>query len=88
MKVTTITIEDLQNMGKREGLVLQGCGGNPNDWINGINDIFTQEGILEKGTKFETAFRIPVWAADMPAFPFRGCKIESGKAGSMEPGHL
>lgn len=41
LKVTTITIEDLQNLGKREGLVLQGCGGNLNDWINGINDIFT-----------------------------------------------
>ncbi len=75
LKVTTITIEDLQNMGRREGLVLQGCGGNPNDWINGVNDIFTQEGILEKGTKFERAFRFRYGQLICLLFPFEGVKL-------------
>ncbi|MFR6330715.1 MAG: hypothetical protein ACLUOI_19180 [Eisenbergiella sp.] len=79
MKVTTITIEDLQNMGRREGLILQGCGGNLNDWINGINDIFTQEGILEEGTKFEKAFRFRYGQLICLLFPFEDVKLNQEK---------
>ena len=34
------------------GLVLQGCGGDPQEWLDGINDMFTKNGLLLDGTKF------------------------------------
>ena len=32
--------------------MLQGCGGSLDEWLNGINDILTKEGILLEGTYF------------------------------------
>ena len=36
----------------KEGIIFQGCGGPATDWLNGINDMLTEEGILLEGTKF------------------------------------
>ena len=36
-------------MEDQEGLVLQGCGGDPQEWLDGINEILAQECILKKG---------------------------------------
>ncbi len=38
---------------KTEGLVLQGCEGEPIEWIGHINELFTQEGILLDGFVFK-----------------------------------
>ena len=35
----TITTEELKNMSHQEGLILQGCGGDLQEWIDGINGI-------------------------------------------------
>ena len=48
-----ITPDDLRRMNHSEGLVLQGCGGDPNEWVDGINDMLTESGILLGGTKFD-----------------------------------
>ena len=47
-----ISINDLKKLTDQEGLILQGCGGEPQEWIDGINDLFTSEGILLEGSKF------------------------------------
>jgi hypothetical protein len=47
-----ITTDELKQMTGTEGLVLQGCGGDPQEWLDGINDTFTAEGILKSGAKF------------------------------------
>ena len=49
MSVRQITKDQLRRMGDREGLILQGCGGDPQEWLDGINQILTEEGILKKG---------------------------------------
>ena len=49
MSVRQITKEQIRRMGALEGLVLQGCGGDLQEWVNGINQILTEEGILKKG---------------------------------------
>ena len=36
----------------KEGLILQGCGGDPQEWVVGINDMLTEAGILLDNTKF------------------------------------
>ncbi len=48
-----ITTHDLRRMTDSEGLILQGCGGDLNDWVDGINKILTDEGILLGGDTFK-----------------------------------
>ena len=43
-------------MGDQEGLILQGCGGEPQEWLDGINEILDQECILKKSADFEEAY--------------------------------
>nr|WP_304058951.1 hypothetical protein [Enterocloster clostridioformis] len=40
-------------MENREGLVLQGCGGDLQEWVDGINQLLTEEGILQDGDRLE-----------------------------------
>ena len=44
-----ITTEELKNMSHQEGLILQGCGGDLQEWIDGINGILREQGILLDG---------------------------------------
>ena len=36
--IKQITAEELRKMSGKEGLILQGCGGEPQEWLDGIND--------------------------------------------------
>jgi hypothetical protein len=40
-------------MTSHEGLVIQGCGGDLSEWVNGINDMLTKEGILQNSDTFK-----------------------------------
>ena len=51
--IQKITIEELVQMKDREGLVLHGCGGDPKEWLDGINRMLAEEGILLGGSRFE-----------------------------------
>ena len=35
-EIQEITAEELRRMDGQEGLILQGCGGNPREWVDGI----------------------------------------------------
>ena len=48
-----VSIKELRCMKDKEGLVLQGCGGDLQEWENGINDILTDQNILLNGTRFK-----------------------------------
>ncbi|MCL2853105.1 MAG: antirestriction protein ArdA [Defluviitaleaceae bacterium] len=48
-----ISIDEVKQMTDSEGLVLQGCGGDPGDWLKGINEMLTEAGILKNGGAFE-----------------------------------
>lgn len=37
MKINSITLSDLRRMNGKEGLILQGCGGEIKEWMDGIN---------------------------------------------------
>lgn len=47
-----ISVDELRRMDGQEGLILQGCGGPAQEWLDGINDLLTEEGILQDGTRF------------------------------------
>lgn len=80
MSIQKISIEQLRRMGDQEGLVLQGCGGDPQEWLDGINQILTDEGILKKGTRFEEAYTFKHEGLTCLLFPFKeGMSIEMGK---------
>lgn len=53
MNIETITAEDLRQMKDQEGLILQGCGGDLNEWVVGINQLLTANGCLRNGTQFQ-----------------------------------
>lgn len=53
MSVKQINTDDLRRMKGTEGLILQGCGGSLDEWVDGINDMFTESEILLNGTKFK-----------------------------------
>ena len=53
MSIRNTTITQLRQMEDHEGLILQGCGGSLQEWQDGINQLLTEEGILQGGTKFE-----------------------------------
>jgi len=48
-----ITTDELKRMTSADGLILQGCGGNPSEWLDGINKAFTELGILRNGDVFK-----------------------------------
>ena len=51
--IKQIKKEELRKMHGREGLILQGCGGDLQEWVDGINGILEQEGILPKGKRLD-----------------------------------
>lgn len=51
--VKTMSVDELAKMTSDEGLILQGCGGDLNEWVNGINAQLTAQGILLNGSRFE-----------------------------------
>lgn len=53
MSIKRIPVEDLRRMKNSEGLILQGCGGSLDEWVDGVNDLLTESGILLEGTKFK-----------------------------------
>ena len=80
MSIQKITTEQLRRMADQEGLVLQGCGGDPQEWLDGINQILTDEGILKKGAGFEEAYTFEHGGLTCLLFPFKeGMAIEMGK---------
>ncbi|MGN0593402.1 MAG: hypothetical protein ACI4JQ_09160 [Ruminococcus sp.] len=80
MSVQEITTDKLRTMNDQEGLILQGCGGDLQEWVDGINQMLTEEGILKKGARFEEAYTFEHDGLTCLLFPFKeGMTIEIGK---------
>ena len=78
-EIKTVTADDLRQMEDQEGLVLQGCGGDLQEWVDGINDLFTEAGILQSGSRFG---RVSVFQQDGLTnllFPFDGVQLDVGE---------
>ena len=44
-EIKQIDCYELRNMKDKEGLIIQGCGGDLNEWTEGINEMLTESGI-------------------------------------------
>ena len=71
MSIRTISTGQLRRMGDQEGLILQGCGGDPQEWVDGINGILVREGVLKKGAGFEEAYTFRHDGLTCMLFPFK-----------------
>ena len=74
-----ITIDKLRRMKHKEGLILQGCGGDIQEWVDGINERLTQEDILLEGTKFRNVRSFFYEGLTNLLFPFEDVKLDFGR---------
>ena len=79
--IKQITTDDLRRMEGQEGLVLQGCGGPPQEWVDGINGLLTEAGILLDGSTFQAEDVSLFQHGELTCllFPFEGVKLDMGK---------
>ncbi len=77
----TIPYEIRQRIGFRhkEGLILQGCGGEPQEWVDGINNILKDNGILLDDTKFESVSVFHNDGVTCILYPFENVHLDVGK---------
>ena len=76
-----LTTDQLRQMEGQEGLVLQGCGGDLQEWIDGINGLLTEAQILSGGSKFRSE-EVAVFQHDGLTnlyFPFEGVELKMGR---------
>lgn len=79
MKINNITLSDLRRMNGKEGLILQGCGGETQEWVDGINKMLTDKGILLDNTKFENVSVFKSDGVTCILYPFADVHIDIGK---------
>ena len=76
-----LTTEQLRQMEGQEGLVIQGCGGDLQEWVDGINSLLTEAHILCGGSKFQSE-DVAVFRHDGLTnlyFPFEGVELKMGR---------
>lgn len=80
MSISTVTTNDLRRMHGQEGIILQGCGGDPQNWLDGINGLLLNRGILKNSTRFKDIFVFRDGDLTNILFPFEGgVEIDMGK---------
>lgn len=79
--VHQISTDDLRTMEGQEGLILLGCGGDLREWVDGINNLLTEAGILLDGSTFR-AENVSVFQHGELTnllFPFEGVNLDMGR---------
>ena len=79
MSIKNITMDDLRRMGNSEGLIIQGCGGDLQEWVDGINGLLTQEGILRNGSKLTDCSTFEHDNLTCLLFPFKNVDVDLGR---------
>lgn len=74
-----VSLSEVRTMTDREGLVLQGCGGDLQEWIDGINELFTESGILRNGSSFTEVSTFEHDGCTNLLFPSEGVELDVGK---------
>ena len=79
MSIKHITTDDLRRMKSSEGLIIQGCGGDLQEWVDGINEMLAWEGILRDGSKFTDCSSFEHDGLTCLLFPFEGVNVDVGR---------
>ena len=79
MTIKEINMQELRKLNGNDGLILQGCGGEPKEWVEGINKLLTDENILLEGSRFDECYAFQNGELSCLLFPFGEQKINMGK---------
>ncbi len=79
MKINAVSTEDLRRMEGKEGLVLRGCGGETKEWVDGINQMLTEEGILLEGQSFRRCRCLNMMGCPVFCTLFEDVRLDMGK---------
>ena len=79
MEIKSVSLHELRKMDNKEGLVLQGCGGDLQEWVDGINEMLTENGILQNESRFEKAYTFSNENLTCLLFPFDGVQLDVGR---------
>lgn len=79
MEIKNISLHELRKMNGSEGLVSQGCGGDLQEWVDGVNDMLTESEILRNGIRFEKAYTFENEGVTCLLFPFDNVQLDVGK---------
>ncbi len=74
-----ITTDDLRQMEEQEGLIIQGCGGDLQAWVDGINELLTEEGVLQNGSRLEDVSTFQHNGLTNLLFSFEGAELVMGQ---------
>lgn len=77
--VKRIDADDLRQMEDKEGLILQGCGGSLREWVDGINEILAEGGILLNDTRFRNVSVFEHGGIRNLLFAFDDVELDIGK---------
>ncbi len=79
MSITSINTEQLRRMNNSEGLVIQGCSGDLQEWVDGVNEMLTEAEILQNCSKFTNCFSFQHDGLNCILFPFEDIQLNIGK---------
>ena len=80
VEVKVVDAQVLRTMHDEEGIVFQGCGGEVEEWIDGVNEMLTEAGILKDGTRLEDVTKFEHDGLTNLLFKFgKDDKIDMGK---------
>lgn len=77
-EISCSEVKELQNCGY-EFLVLQGCGGNLNEWVNGFTDMLKEEGIVTDSFSFDEIYSFENGNLTNLAFALNSEDLNMGK---------
>lgn len=77
--IPKISAEDLKKMQDREGLVLQGCGGDLQEWEDGIHQMLAEEKILQNGAHFKEIYAFEHEGCTNLLFMMDGIELDTGR---------
>ncbi len=79
MEIKNVSLYELRKMNGSEGLILQGCGGDLQEWVDGINEMLTESQILKNKSRFEKAYTFNNENITCLLFPFDDVQLDVGK---------
>lgn len=79
VSIKHISAEEIAEMAGMEGLILQGCGGDPAEWVSGINELLTKEGVLLDGDVFKDIFVFEHEGRTNMLFGMENVKLDMGR---------
>ena len=78
-----VTTDEIKKLAGGDGLILQGCGGDPAEWLKGINETLTEAGILKNDGEFNNIYVFEHEGITNILYPFDNMKPDTLDMGKL-----